>query len=95
MQSSKASSQTRDQLKQWLERPGIGAENVLANQGAKEDLKWLDQQKDLSVVHLDGSKEGQEKGREGSVREKGSGANAAGAGGGGFARVFGCAGRRK
>jgi hypothetical protein len=80
-------------LKEWLSSPKTGA-GAGALEGAGEDLRWLGKQKDLSSVALGEKPLPEAKGRassSGSVQRTGS----VGGGGGGFAKMFGCAGRRK
>jgi hypothetical protein len=83
MQGNKASKQTMQDLKQWLEKPNTAAG---ASVGAKDDLLWLESQKDLSSVRLDGANE------KASVKAP---SQKKGGGGGGFASLFGCGGKRK
>ena len=71
-------------LKQWLEKPTTSAGATLS---AKEDLKWLESQKDLSAVKLNG-----EKGSQAAPSQKSTDGSG---GGSGIAALFGCAGKRK
>jgi len=81
MQANKASKSTMLDLKQWLERPGTSAEASLGD-GARQDLRWLEGSKDLSSVTLGPGEESHQ-------------ANSTKGGGGGFAALFNCAGKRK
>ena len=84
MQANKATPEVMDDLRQWLENPKTSASAVV--DGAKNDLNWLNRQKDLSSVTL-GEKTLPE------TTEKGSGGSQKS--GGGFAALFNCAGKRK
>ena len=91
MQANKASRQTTEELKRWLEKPTTSAAAgtaMMMTASAKEDLRWLEEQKDLSAVVLNGN----EKAR--SVKSNGGGGSGAG-GSWGLAALFGCAGKRK
>ena len=49
MQASKASKATQQSLRTWLQRPSTSAGDALKSQ---DELKWLDESKDLSAVSL-------------------------------------------
>ncbi|ETN40888.1 uncharacterized protein HMPREF1541_05168 [Cyphellophora europaea CBS 101466] len=88
MQANKATPEVMADLRQWLENPKTSA--GAAVDGAKDDLKWLKSQKDLSSVTL-GEKGGDsstEKGENGPSVQKSSA-------GGALAALFNCAGKRK
>lgn len=74
-----------EELRQWLENPKTSASTVV--DGAKDDLHWLNQQKDLSSVSL-----GEKTAPETKEKENGGSQKS---GGGGFAAFFNCAGKRK
>ena len=81
MQGHKASDRTRQDLKQWLEKPTTSAG---ASVGAKDDIRWLESSKDLSAIDVSGEEKGEKVGKAPSQKQ-----------GGGFGALFGCAGRRK
>lgn len=88
MQANKATPEVMNDLRQWLENPKTSASAGF--DGAKDDLKWLNRQKDLSSIAL-GEKEKplpETKEINGSASQKSGG-------GGGFAALFNCAGKRK
>lgn len=84
MQANKATPELMDELRQWLENPKSNA--GAAVNGAKDDLSWLNQQKDLSSVVL---------GEKGTPDTKEKASTASPKSGGGFAALFGCASKRK
>ncbi|KPI42328.1 uncharacterized protein AB675_9848 [Cyphellophora attinorum] len=90
MQANKADPQTMKDLREWLESPKAGS-------GGREDLDWLNRQKDLSTVRLGAA----DQSVNAASKEKASAANDAESApskkssGGGFAGLFNCAGRRK
>lgn len=94
MQANKATPEVMRDLRQWLEHPTTSANPGF--EGARDDLKWLNRQKDLSSIAM-GEKavpESKEKSSAASLKSNG-GAAGTGGGGGGFAALFGCAGKRK
>lgn len=84
MQANKATPELMDELRQWLENPNSSAGR--ARDGAKVDLSWLNQQKDLSSVVLGEKNMPDTKEKASSASQKS---------GGGFAALFGCASKRK
>ena len=94
MQANKASKQTTEELNRWLEKPTTSAGATLS---AREDLKWLGSQNDLSSVHLNGNGNGN--GNRGekaeSVKSDSGSKTGVASNGSGFAALFGCAGKRK
>jgi hypothetical protein len=90
MQANKADPQTMKDLREWLESPKAGS-------GGREDLDWLNRQKDLSTVRLGAA----EQSPNTASKEKAGAANDADSmpskksPAGGFAALFSCAGRRK
>ena len=93
MQANKATPEVTNELRQWLENHKTSGNGGF--DGAKDDLKWLNRQKDLSSITM-GEKTLPETKEQSSAASLKSGAAAGGGGGGGgFAALFGCAGKRK
>lgn len=90
MQANKATPEVMKDLRQWLEAPKTSA--AASVDGAKDDLKWLNRQKDLSVVNL-GEKVEPE--TTAATTTKDGGASTPTSAGAGFAALFGCVGKRK
>lgn len=79
MQANKASEATAKELKEWLEKPATSAEAGLGV-NTQHDLQWLEHAKDLSSIDLN---------------EKDLASGPSDTGGGWFAALFGCGGKRK
>lgn len=84
----------------WLQNPATGSSAI--SSGAREDINWLQNSKDLSSVSIDPDKvpspkkDLDEKRFSSSVTSGPSGSGGNGGGGiGAFAALFGCASKRK
>lgn len=94
MQANKATPEVMKELRTCLENPKTSA--GAGFEGARDDLRWLNRQKDLSSIALGekalpGAKE-QGGSRRGSEKSGGGGG---GGGVGGLVALFNCAGKRK
>jgi hypothetical protein len=89
MQTNQASATTMKELKQWLSKPGTGADAGLGI-NTQQDLQWLENTKDLSSIELGDEDNAASVHKEKPPSEKGKGG-----GGGGFMAFFNCAGQRK
>lgn len=87
MQANKANEETKEQLAKWLQS-SAGSGSI--SKGAKADLTWLQNSKDLSSVLMDPEKQSVKT----HVAPVTSDVGVTG-GGGGFLALFGCASKRK
>jgi hypothetical protein len=86
MQAKKADQTVMRDLRQWLENPNTSAGAGMG--GAREDLAWLENSRDLSSVNLGNS---EKPARKESVASTGGEKSS----GGGFVSLFNCVGKRK
>lgn len=94
MQANRASDETKQKLAQWLQGPAA------TSRSAREDLAWLDNQKDLSAVSIDPEKKLQprvvvKQSLESNTSSTPKAATRGGGSGGGLLALFGCASKRK
>lgn len=96
MQANKASEQAKEHLTNWLQKPGANYGEI--SKGARADLDWLQNSKDLSSVSVETEKPYKSSTSTTSGSWVGYKTNGVGGGGGGavgFLGLFGCASRRK
>ena len=87
MQANKATPQVMNDLRQWLDNPKTGP--GAAAEGARDDLKWVNNTKDLSSISLKPQSE-----KDSSIKQEKISADTGG-GKNGFAALFNCGGKRK